>query len=56
MLLGTSSPLQHGTPQEWAAKHVSLGLRSVVFPVDYLSGEAVIESYRKAAEDACKQI
>lgn len=52
MLLGTSSPLKHATPQEWAARHVSLGLGSVVFPVDHLAGEETVEAYRRAAEEA----
>lgn len=52
MLLGTSSPLQHSSPKEWAAKHVALGLGSVVFPVDHLAGEETVEAYRRAAEEA----
>jgi len=52
MLLGISSALEHKTPDEWAAKHVSLGLKSVVFPVDYTEGEEKIMAYKKAADDA----
>ena len=51
MLLGLSSPLAHKTPQEWAARMKELGCGSVVFPVDYLAGEKVIESYCKAAKE-----
>lgn len=52
ILLGVSSSLQHSTPQEWAAKHVELGLKCVNFPVDYLAGEDVYMAYKKAADDA----
>ena len=52
MLLGVSSSLEHSSPEEWAAKHVSLGLKSVNFPVDYLAGEDVYMAYKKAADDA----
>ena len=50
MLLGISSSLEHTTPDEWAAKHKSLGLKSVNFPVDYLSGEKTYMAYKEAAE------
>ena len=33
MYLGISSSLQHGSPEEWAAKHKALGLECVNFPV-----------------------
>lgn len=56
MKLGISSPLQHGSPQEWAAKHKALGLETVVFPVDYLSGEETVMAYRRAADEAGLQI
>lgn len=52
MYLGISSSLQHKTPEEWAAKHVALGLKSVVFPVDYLAGEEKIMAYKNAADKA----
>lgn len=52
MLLGVSSSLEHSSPEEWAAKHVSLGLKSVNFPIDYLAGEDVYMAYKKAADDA----
>ena len=52
MFLGISSSLEHTTPQEWAAKHSALGLKSVVFPVDYLAGEETIEAYRSKAAEA----
>ena len=52
MLLGISSPLQHASAAEWAARHRALGLRAVVFPVSCLDGEEVVQAYRKAADDA----
>lgn len=52
MLLGVSSSLEHSSPEEWAAKHVSLGLKAINFPVDYLAGEDVYMAYKKAADDA----
>ena len=39
MYLGVSSSLEHKNPKDWAKKHVELGLKSVVFPVDYLAGQ-----------------
>lgn len=52
MLLGVSSSLQHKTPEEWAAKHVSLGLESVVFPVDCNAAKTTITAYKEAADKA----
>ena len=52
MYLGVSSSLEHTGPEDWAEKHVSLGLKSVVFPVDYLSGEETYMAYKKAADEA----
>ncbi|MBR5400282.1 MAG: sugar phosphate isomerase/epimerase [Treponema sp.] len=52
MYLGISSSLDHTTPQDWANKHKSLGLKSVVFPVDCNAGEEKIMAYKKAADDA----
>lgn len=52
MYLGISSSLDHGSPREWADRHVALGLKSVVFPVDYLAGEDTIEAYRTEAARA----
>lgn len=52
ILLGVSSSLHHSTPQEWAAKHVELGLKCVNFPVDYLAGEDVYMAYKQAADEA----
>lgn len=52
MYLGISSSLKHSSPAEWAKKHVELGLKSVVFPVDYTAGEETVDAYKKAADDA----
>lgn len=52
MLLGTSSPLSHCGPQDWAARHVSLGLGSVVFPLDCTADPHLIDEYAAAAHDA----
>ena len=52
MFLGTSSPLAHNTPEEWAAKHKALGLKTVNFPVNCTEGEEKIMAYKKAADEA----
>ncbi|MCQ2588381.1 MAG: sugar phosphate isomerase/epimerase [Treponema sp.] len=52
MILGTSSPLNHNSPEEWAQKHLSLGLKAVNFPVNYTAGEEVYMAYKNAADKA----
>ncbi|MCR4763133.1 MAG: sugar phosphate isomerase/epimerase [Lachnospiraceae bacterium] len=52
MRLGTSSPLQHDTPEEWAKNQAELGCRAVVFPVQSNEPESKIIAYREAAEKA----
>lgn len=52
MRLGTSSPLKHDTPEEWADKQVKLGCTAVVFPVQSNEPEQKIISYKEAAEKA----
>ena len=52
MYLGVSSSLAHTSPKDWANKHKSLGLKSVVFPVDFNAGEDRIMAYKQAADDA----
>ena len=49
MYLGVSSSLSHTTPENWAEKHKSLGLKSVVFPVDFTAGKEKITAYKDAA-------
>ena len=52
MRLGTSSPLAHVTPQEWAKQQVELGCGAVVFPVGSNEPEDKIDAYKKAADDS----
>ncbi len=52
MYLGTSSPLAHTSPEDWAAKHKALGLKTVNFPVNCTEGEEKIMAYKKAADEA----
>lgn len=52
MFLGISSPLEHRSPKEWAAKHKALGLQTVNFPVCCDDGEDAIMAYKKAADEA----
>ena len=52
MYLGISSSLSHTTPEDWAAKHKALGLKTVNFPVDCTAGEEKIMSYKNAADAA----
>ncbi len=52
MRLGTSSPLQHSTPEEWAKNQIKLGCRTVVFPVQSNEPEEKIIAYKDAAEKA----
>ncbi|MCR5204679.1 MAG: sugar phosphate isomerase/epimerase [Lachnospiraceae bacterium] len=51
MRLGTSSPLMHNNPQEWAENQVKLGCRAVVFPVQSNEPQEKIDAYKKAAEE-----
>lgn len=50
MRLGTSSPLEHSSPKDWAVKHKTLGLGSVNFPLSYKDDDALIDAYVKEAE------
>ncbi len=52
MKLGTSSPLKHDTPQDWAQNQIKLGCRAVVFPVQSNEPEEKIIAYKEAAEKA----
>ena len=52
MYLGISSSLQHGSPEEWAAKHKFLGLECVNFPVNCDEDAETIMAYKKAADEA----
>ncbi|MCR5322192.1 MAG: sugar phosphate isomerase/epimerase [Lachnospiraceae bacterium] len=52
MRLGTSSPLRHSTPEEWADDQIGLGCTSVVFPVQSNEPEEKIMAYKNAADKA----
>jgi sugar phosphate isomerase/epimerase len=52
MKLGTSAPLKHDTPKEWADNQVELGCSAVVFPVQSNEPEKKIIAYKEAAERA----
>ncbi len=52
MRLGTSSPLKHDSPEEWAARQIELGCSAVVFPVQSNEPEERIIAYKEAAEKA----
>ena len=50
MRLGTSSPLEHSTPKEWAMKHNALGLGTINFPLTFENDDALIDEYVKEAK------
>ena len=52
MRLGISSPLRHGSPEEWAEQQTKLGCTTVVFPVQSTEPEEKIIAYKKAADKA----
>ncbi|MCR5673112.1 MAG: sugar phosphate isomerase/epimerase [Lachnospiraceae bacterium] len=52
MRLGTSSPLKHGSPEEWADSQVRLGCATVVFPVQSNEPEEKVIAYKEAADKA----
>ena len=52
MRLGTSSPLRHSNPSEWADNQVKLGCSTVVFPVQSNEPKERIDAYKDAAEKA----
>ncbi len=49
MRLGSSSPLDHTTPQEWAKRHKELGLEVINFPLNCESDPALTDAYAEAA-------
>ncbi len=51
MRLGISSNLNQTEPAKWAKRLNELGLKSVVFPVDYRAGKETIDAYVKAAKE-----
>ncbi|MCR4947652.1 MAG: sugar phosphate isomerase/epimerase [Treponema sp.] len=52
MRLGTSSPLKHKSPQEWAENQVKLGCATVNFPLNCNDEEKTIIAYKEAADKA----
>ena len=52
MRLGTSSPLNHNSPEEWAQNQVKLGCSTVVFPLSCNDDEKKIIAYKDAADKA----
>lgn len=50
MRLGISSPLYGLNPKEWAAKLVTMGCKSVVFPVDCTADPELIDAYVAEAD------
>ena len=50
MRLGTSSPLNHASAEEWAKKQAALGCSAVVFPVQSYESEHKILEYKAAAD------
>ncbi len=52
MRLGTSSPLRHDSPKDWAENQVKLGCGAVVFPVQSNEPEEKIIAYKEAADKA----
>jgi len=52
MVCGIAMTLSHSSAEEWAKKHIDMGLSAVVFPLDFKATTTQIDSYVKAAKDA----
>lgn len=50
MRLGTSSPLNHASAEEWAKNQVALGCKAVVFPLSSDDPEEKIQEYVECAK------
>ena len=50
MKLGIAINLSHASPDEWALRHKSAGLSSVVFPCSYMAEISKIDAYVRACE------
>ena len=48
--LGTSSPLEHTCPEDWAEKHCSLGLGALNFQLTCESAPAEVDAYVQSAK------
>lgn len=51
MRLGSSSPLDHADPAQWAKRHRELGLEVINFPLNCESDPELVDAYAKAAAD-----
>ena len=51
MKLGTSSPLSHKGPSDWAAKHKSLGLEAINFHLTCNDDGELVDEYVKCAKE-----
>ena len=51
MRLGTSSPLAHATPEDWAKKQKELGLSAINFHLTCEDDAKLIDEYVKAARE-----
>ncbi|MBR4993069.1 MAG: sugar phosphate isomerase/epimerase [Lachnospiraceae bacterium] len=51
MKLGTSSPLSHKGPSDWAAKHKSLGLEAINFHLTCNDDLKLVDEYVKCAKE-----
>ncbi|MDR0999912.1 MAG: sugar phosphate isomerase/epimerase [Clostridiales bacterium] len=49
MRLGIASSLKHESPEDWGKKMVAIGVKAVVFPVDFRAENETITRYEKAA-------
>ena len=49
MRLGTSSPLAHSNPAQWAGRHKELGLEVINFPLNCESDPSLIDAYAREA-------
>ena len=52
MKLGTSSPLFHNTPEQWAGKHKSLGLEAIIFHLTCNDDEKLVDEYVKCVKNS----
>ncbi len=51
MKLGTSSPLKHESPEQWAHNHKKLGLKAINFPLTCRDDDKLIDEYVKDADN-----
>lgn len=56
MRLGTSSPLFHTSPKDWAQRHKDLGLGAINFPLTCEDDPALVQTYADCARQAGLQL